>query len=71
MIITIIGGILIFFQLIGNWVSYGIGIAIGIVGIVLLSKYQVEMSAQKTLKSPEKAAAASEKDAEGLGAKRV
>jgi hypothetical protein len=43
MITTVIGGILIFNQAIGNWWSYGIGIAIGIVGILLLSKYQVKV----------------------------
>jgi hypothetical protein len=51
MITSVVGGILIFNQAIGNWWSYGIGIAIGIVGIVLLSKYQVKVE-EATTKPP-------------------
>nr|MDO8112175.1 DMT family transporter [Candidatus Sigynarchaeota archaeon] len=53
MITTVIGGILIFNQTIGNWWSYGIGIAIGIAGILLLSKYQLKVG-QATSKPPVK-----------------
>ncbi len=51
MIVAIIGGILLFGQGVGDWFYYSIGIGIGVVGIVLLSRYQVEMSSQKLPKA--------------------
>ena len=41
MIVSIIGGMLIFGQEIGNWAFYIIGIGLGVAGILLLSRYQV------------------------------
>jgi drug/metabolite transporter (DMT)-like permease len=44
MIVTVIGGILIFDQAIGNWISYGIGIVFGVIGIIMLSKHQIAVN---------------------------
>ncbi len=51
MIVSIIGGILLFGQVVGNWGFYSIGIGLGVAGIVLLSRYQVEMSGQQLPKA--------------------
>ncbi len=55
MIVTVIGGILIFDQAIGNWISYGIGIVLGVIGIVMLSKHQIAINAPAVTPAPSKA----------------
>jgi drug/metabolite transporter (DMT)-like permease len=37
----ILGGLLLFGQMITNWAFYGIGFAMGVIGVVLLSRYQL------------------------------
>ncbi|MEX2683668.1 MAG: hypothetical protein Q6373_018985 [Candidatus Sigynarchaeota archaeon] len=44
MIVTILGGIVIFHQAAENWVSYSIGIGLAVAGIVMLSKFQVAVN---------------------------
>lgn len=51
MIVAIIGGMLLFGQTVKNWYAYSIGIGIGVVGIVLLSRYQKEMSGKQLPKA--------------------
>ncbi len=50
MIVAIIGGILLFGQTVGNWGYYSIGIGIGVMGIMLLSRYQAEMTGTPAIK---------------------
>ena len=45
MITTIIGGMLLFGQVVGNWWFYSVGLMIGVIGVVLLSKYQLNTPA--------------------------
>ncbi len=52
MIIAIIGGILLFGQQVGEWAYYCIGVGLGIAGIILLSKYQGDMTRSPNLKAP-------------------
>jgi hypothetical protein len=54
MIVSIIGGILLFGQQVGNWVFYCIGIGLGIAGILLLSKYQGDLTRSPILKETAK-----------------
>lgn len=51
MIVAIIGGMLLFGQTVKNWYAYSIGIGIGVAGIVLLSRYQKEMSGKQLPKA--------------------
>ncbi len=66
MIVAIIGGILLFGQGVGNWFYYSIGIGIGVAGIVLLSRYQVEMNSQKLQKTTTKPAPTISKEEDRL-----
>ncbi len=55
-IVAIIGGLLLFGQSIGNPAFYIIGLGIGVSGILLLSRYQVEMSGKQLPQAETKSA---------------
>jgi len=40
MITVVLGGIMIFGQMVTNWPFYGFGLLTGIAGVILLSKFQ-------------------------------
>lgn len=42
---TVLGGILVFGQFIGNWAFYLCGLGFGIIGMIILGKYQIPSSA--------------------------